>query len=98
MQRQGEAVHDYYLRVHNSFAKMCEAKPINIGTVRVVPATAATVPPADLTMMKTKSIRDTEKFFKHQLFLAGLNKMLCIKVMEANKDTLHESMRLAVDL
>ena len=98
VQRQGEAVHDYYLRVHNSFAKMCEAKPANIGTVRVVPATAATVPPADLTTMKTKSIRDTEKFFKHQLFLAGLNKMLCIKVMEANKDTLHESMHLAVDL
>ena len=98
VQRQGEAVHDYYLRVHDSFAKMCEAKPINIGTVRIVPAAAAAVPAADLTTMKTEGIRDTEKFFKHQLFLAGLNEMLRIKVMEANKDTLHESMRLAVEL
>ena len=75
VQRQGEAVHDYYLRVHNFFAKMCEAKPANIGTVRVVPATTAAFPPADLTTM-----------------------MLRIKVMEANKDNLHESMRLAVEL
>ena len=27
VQRQGEAIHDYYLRVHDSFAKMCEAIP-----------------------------------------------------------------------
>ena len=98
VQRQGEAVHDYYLQVHDSFTKMCEAKPANISTVRVVPATAAAVPPADLTTMKTEGIRDTEKFFKHQLFLSGLNEMLCIKVMEANKDTFIESMRLAVEL
>ena len=98
MQRQGEAVHDYYLQVHDSFAKMCEAKPANIGTIQAVPATTAAVPPADLTMMNTEGIRNTEKFFKHQLFLAGLNEMLCIKVMEANKYTLHESMHLAVEL
>ena len=77
---------------------MCEAKPVNIGTVCVIPATAAAVPAADLTTMKTEGIRDTKKFFKHQLFLAGLNEMLRIKVMEANKDTLHESMCLAVEL
>ena len=77
---------------------MCEAKPVNIGTVHIIPPTAAAIPAADLTTMKTEGIRDTEKFFKHQLFLAGLNEMLRIKVMEANKDTLHESMRLAVEL
>ena len=48
--------------------------------------------------MKTEGIRDREKFFKHQLFLAGLNELLSVKVMEANKDTLHESMCLAVEL
>ena len=47
--------------------------------------------------MKTEGIRDTEKFFKHKLFLAGINEMLGIKEMEANNDTLHESMRLAVE-
>ena len=48
--------------------------------------------------MKTEGIRDREKFFKHQLFLAGLNELLRVKVMEANKVTLHESMCLAVEL
>ena len=77
---------------------MCEAQPANICTIWVVPAAAATIPAADLTIMKTEGTRDTEKFFKHQLFLAGLNKLLRVKVMEANKDTLHESMHLAVEL
>ena len=85
VQRQGEAFHDYYLRVQDSFAKMCEAKPVNIGTVQVVPPTAVAVPASDLTIMKTEGIRDTEKFFKHQLFLAGLNEMLQIKVWKLTK-------------
>ena len=76
---------DYYLRVQDSFAKMCEAKPVNIGTVQVVPPTAVAVPASDLTIMKTEGIRDTEKFFKHQLFLAGLNEMLQIKVWKLTK-------------
>ena len=37
-------------------------------------------------------------FFKHQLFLAGLCDDLRMKVMEAGKDSLHESMRLAQEL
>ena len=85
VQQQGEAIHDYYLRVHDSFAKMCEAKPANIGTVWVVPAAAAAVPAADMTTMKTEGIRDTEKFFKHQLFLAGLNEMFASRRWKLTK-------------
>ena len=98
VQCQGEAIHDYYLLVHDSFAKMCEAKPATIGTIWVIPAGAIAIVTADLTMIKTEGIRDAEKFFKHQLFLASLNEMVWVKVMEANKNTLHESMRLAVEL
>lgn len=36
VQCHGEAVDNYYLRVHDSFAKMCEAKPAAIGTIRVI--------------------------------------------------------------
>ena len=71
-QRQGEGVHDYYLQVHDAFFKMCEAKPANIATLRVVPANIAAlaVPlaAADLAECKREGIWDAEKFFKHQLF------------------------------
>ena len=95
-------MHDYYLRVHEAFFKMCKAKSADIATLRVVPANIAAlavpVAPADLAECKWEGIRDAEKFFKHQLFLAGLNKPIQGKVMEANKETLHEAMRLAVKL
>ena len=101
-QRQGEGVHDYYLRVHDAFSKMCEAKPADIATLRGVPANIAAlavpIAPADLAECKREGIRDAEKFFKHQLFLAGLNEPIRGRVMEANKESLHEAMRLAVEL
>ena len=39
-----------------------------------------------------------EKFFKHQLFIAGLKEDIRAKVMEAGKDSLQESVKLAVEL
>ena len=44
---------------------------------------------ANLAKCKREDIRDAEKFFKHQLFLAGLNEPIRGNVMAANKDTLH---------
>ena len=32
VQRSGESVHDYYLKVHNTFMKLGDAKPITIST------------------------------------------------------------------
>ena len=40
-QHQGEGVHDYYLRVHDAFFEMCEAKPADMATLQVVPANIA---------------------------------------------------------
>ena len=97
-QRQGEGVHDYYLRVHNEFFKMFETKTADIATLRVVPANIATlavpVAAADLTKCKREGIQDAEKFFKHQLFLAGLNEPIRGKVMEANKETCRSPLNL----
>ena len=102
VQRVGESIRDYYLRVCETFDRMCEAKPAAIGTLRTVPAAvAAAVPaivPADLTAMKTEGIKDMEQFFRHQLFMAGLRDDLRAKVMEAGKATLHESMRYAQEM
>ena len=71
-------------------------------TVRTVPAAVATaapaIPVADLTAMKTDGIKDMEQFFKHQLFMAGLCDDLWMKVMEAGKPTLHESMWYAQEV
>ena len=72
---------------------MCEAKPADIATLWVIPANIAAmaipVAVANLAKCKREDIRDAEKFFKHQLFLAGLNEPIRGNVMAANKDTLH---------
>jgi len=91
IQRQGEGAHDYYLRVCDAFKRMCEAKADDMYTVRLAADAAA----ADV---KKEGIQDSERFFKHQLFLAGLKDDLRHKVMEAGKERLRESMRLAVEL
>ena len=102
VQCAGESIREYYLRVCETFDKMCEAKPGNIGTVRTVPATvtaaAPAIPAADLIIMKNEGIKDMEQFFWHQLFMAGLHDDLQAKVMEAGKATLHESMRYAQEI
>ena len=91
IQRTGEANLDYYLRVCEAFSKMCDARPEGMANVRAAAGAAA----ADIKM---EGIRDAEKFFKHQLYLAGLREDLRIKVMEAGKATLQESMTLATEL
>ena len=91
VQRPGEINLDYYLRVCEAFSKMCDAKPAALAAVRA----AAGAQPADIKM---EGIKDSEKFFKHQLYLAGLRDELRLKVMEAGKATLQESMTLATEL
>ena len=101
-QRQGEGVHDYYLRVCESMSRIVEAKPDAMTAVRAavmpVGAAVAAVAQADRETIKAEGILDAEKFFRHQIFLAGINPHLRSKVMEANKDTLRESVTLALEL
>jgi hypothetical protein len=58
-----------------------------------VRATAPTVAEA-----KAKGISDAFKFVKHQLFLAGLKDGLRDKVLQAEKDTFNESVKVARNL
>jgi len=95
VQKQGETVLDYYLRVQEAFSKMCEAKPAALAAVR---ADAGAATAAQATAVKNEGIKDTERFFKHQLFKAGLRDDLRSEVMKAGKDTLQESKRLAIEL
>jgi len=95
VQRSGEANFDYYLRVCEVFSRMCAARPANMVNVRVQGANNAAPDAADV---KLEGITDAEKFFKHQLYLAGLRDDLRTKVMEAGKATLQESMTLANEL
>jgi hypothetical protein len=95
VQKSGETVQDYYLRVVEAFKRMCEAKPATINDVRADRG-AATVEQA--AAMKKEGIVDTERFFKHQLFIAGLREDLRMKIMEAGKDNLKETLDLAREL
>ena len=101
-QRQGEGVHDYYLRVCEAMSRIVEAKPDALTAVRAavmpVGAAVAAVAQADRETIKAEGILDAEKFFRHQIFLAGISPHLRTKVMEANKNTLRESVTLALEL
>ena len=96
VQRMGEGAHDYYLRVCETFARMIDAKPATMADVRTAVGAAAAA--ADRTEIKAEGIKDAEKYFRHQLFLAGLRSELRNRVIEAGKDTLRESVKYAVEL
>ena len=103
-QRNGENVQDYYLRVTDSFRRLCEAKPEVMNTTITAPLLPrADVPAAGVTVAqalvyKKEGIRQDEKYFLHQLFVAGLREELRTKVMEAGKNNLKESVDSAREL
>jgi len=96
VQRSNESVNDYYLRVCEAISRICEAKPAAMNDVRTAVGAAAAA--ADRQEIKKEGILDAEKFFRHQLFLAGLKDALRAKVLEANRATLRESVTLAIEL
>lgn len=91
VQRNHESVQDYYLRIWDIFRNMCKSKPAAINAVRA----GGAAPRADV---KKEGIEDMEQFFLHQLFLAGLKEEVRPKVMEANRDQLHQSLALAREI
>ena len=95
VQRSNENVHDYFLRVSEAFKKMCEAKPADIVTVRIDHGAATA---AQAEAVKKEGIVDSERFFKHQLFIAGLKEEIRTKIMEAGKTSIQESVTLAREL
>ena len=96
VQRSGEGVRDYYLRVFETFKKLSKAKPEAIAAVRH--ADAAGIAAAAAANIKQEGVVDVEKFFMHQLFIAGLREDIRVKVMEAGHATIGESLSNALDL
>jgi hypothetical protein len=96
VQRPGETVNDYHVRVHQACRTLFESMPEALATVRVsiVGATHEEAAAA----AKREGLDDMAKFIRHQLFLTGLRDNLREKVLEANKGTLSESRKLAREL
>ena len=100
VQRTAENNFDYYLRVCEAFARLCDSRPDAMAAVRAQGAVdaAGVQQPAAPADVKMEGIKDAERFFKHQLYLAGLRDDIRGKVMEAGKATLQESVTLANEL
>lgn len=95
VQRPNEGVHDFYLRISASCRKMFLGRPAALNAVRgdLGAATAA-----QGAAIKKEGFDDDAMYVRHQIFLGGLKEELRAKVVEANKDTLGESVYFAVEL
>ena len=92
VQRPGEKVQSYWVRVDHAFDKMCTVKPANIDVVTLPHDGVA----ADLALnLKKEGISQTQRHFLHQIFMAGLRPDLRAKVMDANKDIVWDSVEYA---
>jgi hypothetical protein len=87
VQKPGEGINDYHVRAQTAKKRLTDSKPATMAAVRLAGATS--------DQAKLEGMKDMAKFFKHQLFLAGLSDNLCDKVQKAKKDTFAESLELA---
>lgn len=95
VQRPGEQVHDFYLRISANCRKLFLGRPAALSDVRDVPAGVAA---ADATAIKKQGLDDDAMYVKHQIFIGGLRDEIRTKVIEANKATLGESVYYAMEL
>jgi hypothetical protein len=98
VQRQGENIQDCYLRVTESFRRMCDAKPSTIKDIRANELNGMADNDntrAKLAAVKREGLVDMERFFLHQIFIARMRDELRSKVREAGKASLQESLSLA---
>ena len=108
IQRTGEPVYDYYLRVNEIWKRFIEAKPaLNpVAVATAIPGVVqAAVPAANAALFDdiklegfNEGIKQSEKFVLHQLFLAGLKEDIRAKAMEAAKPTIYESVSHAQEV
>jgi Retrotransposon gag protein len=89
VQRSGENVQDFYLRVSEAYQRLRESRPEAMFAVRY-----GVNPPVEADIKK-EGIDDMGRFFLHQLFLAGLKEDVRVKTMEAGHDTLQLSLATA---
>ena len=95
-QAPGERVQTYFLRLDETFKRMSENRPAAILNVRVAPLAADQNNARDL-LLKQEGLKDQEKFFLTQMFIAGLRENLRQKVMEEAPDDLMDLVDLAVE-
>ena len=95
-QGPAEKVQTYFLRLDETFKRMSESRPANIHDVRVPPL-AANQDNARDQRIKLEGLKDQEKFFLTQMFIAGLRENLRSKVMEENVNNLMDLVDLAVE-
>jgi len=89
VQRSGENVQDFFLRVSEAYQRLRESRPEAMFNVRY------DIDPPVEEDIKREGIDDMGRFFLHQLFLAGLKEDIRIKTMEAGHDTVQQSLATA---
>jgi hypothetical protein len=91
VQKNIETNNHYHICIQHAYTRLYDSRPEAMATVRA----AGSAPIADV---KKEGINDMAKFFKHQLFLAGIHNHLWDKVLEVKKDTFYQSLDLAHEL
>ena len=92
VQKSGENVQDFFLRVSEAYQRLRETKPPTIDDVR---RALGGVDANEAAAFKKEGIEDMGRFFLHQLFLAGLKEDVRVKTMEAGHPTVQESLKTA---
>jgi hypothetical protein len=91
-----EKVQTFFLRLDETFKRMFETRPAELLNVRE-PALAANQDDARDARIKLEGLRDQDKFFLSQMFLAGLRDDIRAKVMEEAPADLIDIVDLAIE-
>jgi hypothetical protein len=95
-QAPNEKVQTFFLRLDETFKRMVETRPAELLNVRVAPL-AANQDNARDALIKLEGLRDQDKFFLSQMFLAGLRENIRAKVMEEAPADLIDIVDLAIE-
>jgi len=95
-QAPNEKVQTFFLRLDETFKRMVETRPAELLQVRVPPL-AANQDDARDANIKLEGLRDQDKFFLSQMFLAGLRENIRAKVMEEAPADLIDIVDLAIE-
>jgi hypothetical protein len=102
VQRNGESVHDFYLRVSRAYQLLKDTRYPEVTDLRLAqPDLAAEDGRADRVeafgdAAKLEGVEDMGRYIIQQLFTAGLHEEIRIKTMEADTRTLHNAYRRAM--
>jgi hypothetical protein len=95
-QAPNEKVQTFFLRLDETFKRMTETRPAAMLQVREAPLAANQNNERD-ARIKLEGLRDQDKFFLSQMFLAGLRENIRTKVMEEAPAELIDIVDLAVE-